>query len=46
LVLLSCGVYGNTIRILNPLTIPDDVLEEGLDRLETALVVAKSSNGN
>ncbi len=37
LVLLSCGVHGNTIRILNPLTISDDVFEEGLVLLEGAL---------
>jgi 4-aminobutyrate aminotransferase/(S)-3-amino-2-methylpropionate transaminase len=41
LVLLSCGVYGNTIRILNPLTISDAVLEEGLDMLEAALKAAR-----
>jgi 4-aminobutyrate aminotransferase/(S)-3-amino-2-methylpropionate transaminase len=40
LVLLSCGVHGNTIRILNPLTISDALLEEGLDRLEDALKAA------
>jgi len=37
LVLLSCGVYGNVIRILVPLTVQDDVLEDGLKRLEQAL---------
>ena len=37
LVLLSCGYYGNTIRLLAPLTIPDAHLEEGLDILEQAL---------
>ena len=41
LVLLSCGVYGNTIRILNPLTISDAILDEGLDKLETALKAAR-----
>ncbi|AZO07967.1 4-aminobutyrate--2-oxoglutarate transaminase [Mesorhizobium sp. M3A.F.Ca.ET.080.04.2.1] len=40
LVLLSCGVHGNTIRILVPLNVPDAVLEEGLARLERALAVA------
>ncbi|MBG6201464.1 4-aminobutyrate aminotransferase/(S)-3-amino-2-methylpropionate transaminase [Labrenzia sp. EL_13] len=40
LVLLSCGVFGNTIRILNPLTITDDILDEGLDILEGALKTA------
>lgn len=37
LVILSCGVYGNTIRILVPLTVENDVLEEGLVLLEKAL---------
>ncbi|MFT6639539.1 MAG: 4-aminobutyrate aminotransferase/(S)-3-amino-2-methylpropionate transaminase, partial [Flavobacteriaceae bacterium] len=37
LVLLSCGYWGNTIRLLAPLTIPDDQLEEGLNMLEAAL---------
>lgn len=32
LVLLACGFYGNVIRFLPPLTIGDDVLEEGLGR--------------
>ncbi|ESQ77454.1 4-aminobutyrate--2-oxoglutarate transaminase [Asticcacaulis sp. AC402] len=39
LILLSCGVYGNTIRLLAPLTIADDLLDEGLDKLEAALRV-------
>jgi 4-aminobutyrate aminotransferase len=34
LLLLSCGVYGNVIRIMTPLTIPDTVLDEGLCLLE------------
>ena len=37
LVLLSCGVFANTIRILVPLTTSDSVVDEGLDRLEAAL---------
>lgn len=37
LILLSCGYYANTIRLLAPLTIPDAHLHEGLDMLETAL---------
>lgn len=40
LVLLSCGIHGNTIRVLNPLTISDAVLAEGLAKLEKALVAA------
>jgi 4-aminobutyrate aminotransferase len=37
LVLLSCGSYGNVIRILVPLTIDDVLLERGLDLLEESL---------
>lgn len=37
LILLSCGYYANTIRLLAPLTIDDSQLNEGLDMLETAL---------
>ncbi len=37
LMLLSCGMYGNTIRFLMPVTIEDDVLEEGLRTVEEAL---------
>lgn len=42
LILLSCGVKGNVIRLLPPLTIEPEVLSEGLDRLENILLqVAK-----
>jgi len=40
LVLLSCGVHANTIRILMPLTISETMLSEGLGKLEKALVTA------
>ncbi|MGU3537269.1 4-aminobutyrate--2-oxoglutarate transaminase [Methylobacterium sp. A54F] len=33
LILLSCGVYGNVIRFLAPLTIQDEVFAEALDIL-------------
>src|SRR5205823_12200076 len=33
LMLLSCGIYGNVIRILVPFTIGDAELERGLDIL-------------
>jgi 4-aminobutyrate aminotransferase/(S)-3-amino-2-methylpropionate transaminase len=36
LLLLSCGVRSNVIRILTPLTIPFDHLDEGLVLLEAA----------
>ncbi len=34
LLLLSCGLYGNVIRLLPPLTATDEELERGLDILE------------
>lgn len=37
LILLSCGLYGNTIRFLMPVTISDEVLNEGLDIIEETL---------
>lgn len=37
LLLLSCGVYGNVIRFLFPLTIEDAIFEEGLAILQRAL---------
>jgi 4-aminobutyrate aminotransferase/(S)-3-amino-2-methylpropionate transaminase len=37
LILLSCGIYGETIRILVPLTVSDTILSEGLDKLQQAL---------
>jgi 4-aminobutyrate aminotransferase len=37
LLLLSCGVYGNVIRFLFPLTIQDSVFEEGLAILANSL---------
>ena len=37
LLLLSCGLYGNVIRLLPPLTISVEELDEGLAILEDAL---------
>jgi 4-aminobutyrate aminotransferase len=37
LLLLSCGLDGNVIRLLPPLTATDEELERGLDLLEEAL---------
>ena len=37
LILLSCGVYANVIRILVPITAEDAVVDEGLAILERAL---------
>ncbi|WP_119273329.1 4-aminobutyrate--2-oxoglutarate transaminase [Taklimakanibacter deserti] len=37
LLVLNCGIRGNGVRLLPPLTIPFDLLDEGLDRLEAAI---------
>lgn len=37
LLLASCGRYGNTMRIMVPLTVSDEVLEEGLAVIKTSL---------
>jgi 4-aminobutyrate aminotransferase len=37
LILLSCGTRLNVVRLLAPLTIPDAVLSEGLEMLESAV---------
>ncbi|MFD2205957.1 4-aminobutyrate--2-oxoglutarate transaminase [Kiloniella antarctica] len=37
LILLSCGIYGNTIRILVPLTAENALIDEGMDVLEATL---------
>jgi 4-aminobutyrate aminotransferase/(S)-3-amino-2-methylpropionate transaminase len=42
LILLSCGLYGNVIRLLPPLTATDEELHRGLDILEEALGDARS----
>jgi 4-aminobutyrate aminotransferase-like enzyme len=37
LILLSCGVYANSIRVLVPITVETEVLNEALDILTVAL---------
>ncbi|PAQ08581.1 4-aminobutyrate--2-oxoglutarate transaminase [Mesorhizobium temperatum] len=37
LILLTCGVYGNVIRFLAPITIQDEVMNEALDVLESSI---------
>jgi 4-aminobutyrate aminotransferase len=36
-VILSCGIYGNVIRLLAPLTASDEIVREGLEILIAAL---------
>lgn len=38
LILLACGYWGNSVRILAPLTIDEAHLEEGLDIIERSLI--------
>jgi 4-aminobutyrate aminotransferase/(S)-3-amino-2-methylpropionate transaminase len=40
LILLKTGIHDNVIRILVPITAPDEDLEAGLDRLEESLGAA------
>ena len=40
LLLLACGLYGNVVRLLPPLTISDEELEDGLGLLDDALGAA------
>jgi len=44
LLLLTCGSYGNVIRFLFPLTIPDTVMDEALVILEKAILDAHIAN--
>ncbi|WP_108003805.1 4-aminobutyrate--2-oxoglutarate transaminase [Mycoplana dimorpha] len=43
LILLTCGVHGNVIRFLAPLTVQDEVFAEALDILEAAMLEARSA---
>jgi 4-aminobutyrate aminotransferase len=43
LLVLNCGIRGNGVRLLPPLTIPFDLLDEGLDRLEAAIRQAEGA---
>ena len=45
LILLSCGLYGNVIRLLPPLTATNEELERGLELLEEALGDASAGAG-
>lgn len=38
LLLITCGIHGNTIRLLFPLTIQEEVFSEGLSLLERAIL--------
>jgi 4-aminobutyrate aminotransferase/(S)-3-amino-2-methylpropionate transaminase len=42
-ILLSAGTYGNVVRVLAPLNIPAEILDEGLDAVEDALEAVVTS---
>jgi len=42
LILIKAGMYSNCIRLLMPLMIPEEQLNEGLDVLEEVLKVVSS----
>ena len=41
LILLTCGIHGNVIRFLAPLTIPEDIFAEAMDLLEDSIRAAR-----
>lgn len=43
LLLLTCGTYGNVIRFLYPLTIPDTLFKDALETLQAALKAASGA---
>lgn len=43
LILLTCGVHGNVIRFLAPITIQDNVFAEALDILEASILAARAA---
>jgi 4-aminobutyrate aminotransferase len=43
LILLTCGVYGNVIRFLAPITIPDAHFQEAMGILEDAVAAARAA---
>lgn len=46
LVLITCGLHGNTIRLLFPLVIPDDLFDEAFGMLERAVLSAATRGGH
>ena len=43
LILLTCGVYGNVVRFLAPITIPDAHFTEAMSILEEAVAAARAA---
>jgi 4-aminobutyrate aminotransferase / (S)-3-amino-2-methylpropionate transaminase / 5-aminovalerate transaminase len=38
LLILTCGVYGDVVNLLTPLTTSEMIMKDGLDILEAAIV--------
>jgi 4-aminobutyrate aminotransferase/(S)-3-amino-2-methylpropionate transaminase len=45
-ILVTAGTYGNVVRILMPLVITDQQMDEGLDVLEAALEKASATQSS
>lgn len=45
LILLTCGVHGNVVRFLSPITIQDDVFDEALGIIEASIRAAHKDAG-
>ncbi|NDP39559.1 MAG: hypothetical protein GZ093_12545 [Rhodoferax sp.] len=43
LILLTCGTYGNVVRILVPLTVSDAIVDEGLAIMAASLAAIQAS---
>jgi 4-aminobutyrate aminotransferase len=43
LILLTCGIYGNVVRFLAPITIPDAHFAEAMDILEASIAAARQA---
>ena len=43
LILLSCGVYGNVIRFLAPITVSDAIFAEAMEILEASVAAARAT---
>ena len=41
LIVLTCGIYGNVVRFLSPITIQDNVFAEAMDILEDSIQTAR-----
>ncbi|MBV0891866.1 4-aminobutyrate--2-oxoglutarate transaminase [Paracoccus sp. Z118] len=46
LILLTCGVHGNVIRFLPPLTVPDAVFDEALGIIEDSIRAARGGGAH